>query len=222
MIEAMSCFGRPRPRRPFRVAAVLAALVVAPAVPLGAQSPKIVQPGAPGQPTREVSVDEAVDESGVRHTAADARFMQGMIGHHAQAVEMVALVATRSHTKDLERLAQRIDASQRDEMAMMRDWLERRGEPLPDAHAHHGAHRMPGMLTDAQMTALAAATGTAFDRLFVEGMIQHHGGALTMVEALFASRGAGQEPEIFDFASDVEADQTMEIARMRALLEELK
>ena len=78
------------------------------------------------------------------------------------------------------------------------------------------------MWTDAQMTALAAATGTAFDRLFLEGMIQHHGGALTMVEALFASRGAGQEPEIFDFASDVEADQTMEIARMRALLEELK
>ena len=221
MIEAMSCFGRPWPRRPFRVAAVLAALVVAPAVPLGAQSPKIVQPGAPGQPTREVSVDEAVDESGVRHTAADARFMQGMIGHHAQAVEMVALVATRSHNKDLERLAQRIDASQRDEMAMMRDWLERRGEPLPDAHAHHGAHRMPGMLTDAQMTALAAATGTAFDRLFLEGMIQHHRGALDMVETLLADPDTAEDPMLSDFASSVTADQAAEILRMQSILSEL-
>jgi uncharacterized protein (DUF305 family) len=218
----MSRFGRCRPPSPSRVAAVLAATAIGLPVSIAAQSPKIVQPGAPGQPTREVSVAQAVDESGVRHTAADAQFMQGMIGHHAQALEMVAFVATRSHNQDLKRLALRIDVSQRDEMEMMRHWLERRDEPLPDPHAHHGTHRMPGMLTDAQMTALAAAQGTAFDRLFLEGMIQHHGGALTMVKDLFASRGAGQEPEIFDFASDVEADQTMEIARMRALLKELR
>jgi len=186
------------------------------------QSPKIVQPGAPGQPTREISAEHAADESAVRHTAADASFMQGMIGHHAQALEMVALVAERSRNEDLKRLALRIDVSQRDEMQMMREWLTRRDEAPPDPHAHHTGHLMPGMLSAAQMTALAATQGSAFDRLFLEGMIQHHGGALAMVRDLFATPAAGQEPEIFDFASDVEADQAMEIARMRAMLKELK
>jgi uncharacterized protein (DUF305 family) len=148
--------------------------------------------------------------------------MQGMIGHHAQALEMAALVPSRSRSEDLRRLALRIDVSQRDEMQMMQEWLTRRGEALPDEHAHHHAHGpMPGMLTARQMQALAAAEGPAFDRLFLEGMIQHHGGALTMVKELFATPGGGQEPEIFDFASDVEADQAMEIARMRAMLKEL-
>lgn len=191
-------------------------------VTLLAQSPRIVQPGAPGQPTREISAEAATDTSGVRHSAADTRFMQGMIGHHAQALEMVALVDGRSRNDDLKRLAERIDVSQRDEMQMMREWLERRGEALPDAHAHHMAHgQMPGMLTPDQMQRLAAAKGPAFDRLFLEGMIQHHEGALTMLKELFASAGGGQEPEMFDFASDVEADQAMEIRRMRALLKEL-
>lgn len=187
-----------------------------------AQTPRLVQPGAPGQPTREISVTEATDTSGVAHGVADTRFMQGMIGHHAQALEMVALVESRSTNPDLKKLALRIDVSQRDEMQMMREWLTRRGEPLPDPHAHHMAHgQMPGMLTAAQMQALAAASGGQFDRLFLEGMIQHHEGALTMVKDLFATPGAGQEAEMFDFASDVEADQAMEIARMRALLKEL-
>ena len=191
--------------------------------PAPAQTPRIVQPGAPGQPSREVSAEHAADESAVRHTAADVSFMQGMIGHHAQALEMVALVERRSRNEDLERLALRIGVSQRDEMQMMREWLTRRDEPLPDPHAHHGAdHRMPGMLTAEQMAALASAEGPAFDRLFLEGMIQHHAGALTMVKDLFATPSAGQEPEIFDFASEVEADQAMEIARMRAMLKELK
>lgn len=192
------------------------------AVPLVAQSPRIVQPGAPGQPTREITAEAATDTSGVRHSAADVRFMQGMIGHHAQALEMVDLVETRTRNDDLKRLAERIDVSQRDEMQMMREWLTRRGEALPDPHAHHAAHgRMPGMLTAEQMQRLAAAEGPAFDRLFLEGMIQHHQGALTMVADLFATAGGGQEPEMFDFASDVEADQAMEIRRMRALLKEL-
>ena len=105
---------------------------------------------------------------------------------------------------------------------MMRDWLTRRGEPLPDPHAHHMAHgQMPGMLTAEQMSRLAAAKGAAFDRLFLTGMIQHHEGALTMVKELFATPGGGQEPDLFDFASDVEADQAMEIARMGAMLKEL-
>jgi uncharacterized protein (DUF305 family) len=193
-----------------------------PCTSLSAQPPRIVQPGAPGQPTREISAEQATDTSGVRHTAADVRFMQGMIGHHAQALEMAALVPSRSRSEDLRRLALRIDVSQRDELQMMQEWLVRRGEALPDPHAHHHARRlMPGMLTASQMQALAAAEGSAFDRLFLEGMIRHHGGALTMVKDLFATPGGGQEPEIFDFASDVEADQAMEIARMRAMLKEL-
>ena len=203
-------------------AGLWAALVAATGAPLAAQVPRIVQPGAPGQPTREITPEQAADTSGVAHTDADARFMQGMLGHHAQALEMVALVKARSRNADLARLALRIDVSQRDEMQMMREWLTRRGEPLPDPHAHHRAHGlMPGMLTAEQMQKLAAAEGPAFDRLFLDGMIQHHGGALIMVKDLFATPGAGQEPEIFDFASDVEADQAMEIARMRAMLKEL-
>ncbi len=189
--------------------------------PAQAQAPRIVQPGAPGQASREITVDEATDTSGIRHTAADVRFMQGMIAHHAQALEMVALATTHSRSDALRRLALRIEVSQADEMQMMRQWLGRRGEALPDAHAHHGAHgRMPGMLTTQQMAQLAAARGPAFDRLFLEGMIQHHQGALTMVADLFKSAGGGQEPEMFDFASEVESDQAMEIARMSAMLEE--
>lgn len=209
------------PARALLIAAIVLATLGAPAA-ARAQAPRIVQPGAPGQPTREISARDATDTTGVRHTAADTAFMQGMIGHHAQALEMVALVGTHSRNAGLKKLALRIDVSQRDEMQMMREWLTRRGEALPDAHAHHMAHgQMPGMLTPAQMAQLAAAEGPAFDRLFLEGMIQHHGGALTMVKDLFATSGAGQEPDMFAFASDVEADQSMEIARMRAMLKEI-
>ena len=201
--------------------AAFALLATAAASHAAAQPPRIVQPGAPGEPSREITAAEATDTSGVRHRAADVRFMQGMIGHHAQAVEMVALVATRTASEDLRRLALRIEVSQKDEMLMMREWLTRRGEPLPDPHAHHMAHgQMPGMLTAEQMSQLAAARGAAFDRLFLAGMIQHHEGALTMVKELFATPGGGQEPDLFDFASDVEADQAMEIARMGAMLKE--
>lgn len=180
---------------------------------------QIVQPGAPGQPTRTITVEQATDTSGIAHTPADVRFMQGMIGHHAQALEMAALVAERSQHAGLRQLAERIDVSQRDEMTMMRQWLERRGEALPDPHAHHSGHLMPGMLSAEEMAALAAARGSEFDRLFLEGMIRHHQGALIMVRELVATPRAAQEPELFDFVSDVEADQSMEIARMRALLQ---
>jgi uncharacterized protein (DUF305 family) len=205
---------------PARIAAL--GLLAMAASPVPAQTPRIVQPGAPGQASREITAAEAADTAGVRHRAADVRFMQGMIGHHAQAVEMVGLVAGRTTNEDLRRLALRIEVSQKDEMQMMRDWLEHRGEPLPDPHAHHTAHgQMPGMLTAEQMARLSEARGPAFDRLFLEGMIQHHHGALTMVKELFATPGGGQEPDLFDFASDVEADQAMEIARMGAMLKEL-
>ena len=180
----------------------------------------IVQPGAPGAQGRVIGVAAASDLSKVRFTPADVRFMQGMIGHHAQAVEMVALLATRTRREDMKLLAKRIELSQVDEMAMMRQWLEARHQSLPDPHAHHvhAAALMPGMLTPEQMAALGQASGGQFDRLFLEGMIRHHEGALTMVQELFATAGAGQESEIYAFASDVDADQRMEIDRMRGML----
>lgn len=186
--------------------------------------PQIVQPGAPGEPTRVITVEQATDLSQVQHTPADVRFIQGMIGHHAQALEMTALVASRTSSEDMRKLATRIELSQADEITMMQDWLRGRGAALPDPHAHHaqGAALMPGMLTREEMDRLAAATGAEFDRLFLEFMIKHHDGALVMVRDLFSTPGAGQESEIFAFASDVDADQRMEIERMGAMLVRLK
>jgi uncharacterized protein (DUF305 family) len=145
--------------------------------------------------------------------------MQGMIPHHAQALEMAALVAGRSTRGDVRQLAARIELSQADEMRMMRGWLEARGEDVPDDHAHHdpGAAPMPGMLTAGDMRRLAGAGGDAFDRLFLELMIRHHEGALIMVRDLFAE-GGGQDPEVFALASEVESEQAAEIARMRTML----
>ena len=148
--------------------------------------------------------------------------MQGMIGHHAQAVEMVALIADRTATEDLKRLGLRIQVSQEDEMNMMRTWLQVRGEKVPGPHSHHEPGGfMPGMLTAEEMTQLANAKGKEFDRLFLQGMIKHHAGAITMVDELFKTPGAGQDGEIFAFASDVDADQRMEIERMGLMLREL-
>ena len=184
----------------------------------------IVRPGAPGEASRTITTEKATDLSGVRHTPADVRFMQGMIGHHAQAVEMTELVRARSHRDEMRLLAQRIQLSQADEITMMQRWLQRRGEQAPSEHAHHapGATLMPGMLSPEEMNRLTAATGDEFDRLFLELMIKHHDGALTMVMDLFANPRAGQESEIFAFASDVDADQRIEIDRMSAMLSELK
>ncbi len=183
----------------------------------------LVQPGAPGQPTQAIDVAHATDLSRVSFTLADVQFMQGMIGHHAQAVEMVELLKTRTRRDDMKMLGLRIEVSQVDEIRMMQHWLEARGQAVPDEHAHHqhDAALMPGMLTPEAMARLAAASGPSFDRLFLEGMMSHHEGALVMVRDLFASPGAGQDTEIFAFASDVEADQKMEIDRMGAMLKEL-
>ena len=150
--------------------------------------------------------------------------MQGMIHHHAQALDMTELLATRTNSEDMKKLALRISVSQTDEIKMMRRWLTVRGQEVPGEHAHHmpGAPLMPGMLNAEEMARLAAAKGTEFDRLFLEGMIKHHGGALTMVHDLFATPGAGQDSEIYAFASDVDADQRMEIDRMAAMLAALK
>lgn len=179
-------------------------------------SPRVVQPGAPGQPSR---VGAAGQGAAPAHTAADTAFMQGMIGHHAQALEMVALLETRSASQDMQMLGLRIEVSQKDEIKLMQDWLRARGEAVPDEHAHHAhdAKLMPGMLTAEQMSRLSAAKGTDFDRLFLELMIQHHEGALTMVKDLMASPGAAQESNLFAFVADVEADQSAEITRMRRM-----
>jgi uncharacterized protein (DUF305 family) len=203
-----------------RFVAILLSVWAAACHPTAASHPPLIQPGAPGQASREIAPDKASDQSHVQFTPADVRFMQGMIGHHAQALEMTALVPSRTSSEDLKKLAMRIDVSQADEIKMMERWLQNRGQAVPGPHAMHmhGATLMPGMLTPEQMSALTAAKGAAFDRLFLEGMIQHHGGALTMVHDLFATPGAGQEADIFGFASDVDADQRVEIDRMRRML----
>lgn len=160
---------------------------------------------------------------------ADVAFMQGMITHHGQAIAMAALIPSRTTRREIQLLGERITVSQRDEIALMQHWLERHNASVPDASGqsqHAGMNMagdtlMPGMLTPAKMSQLAAARGEAFDTLFLRGMIRHHGGALTMVARLFASQGAAQDPEVFRFASDVDADQRAEIARMQQLLDKL-
>lgn len=159
-----------------------------------------------------------VDSTGSRlngYAEADVRFLQGMIAHHAQALAMTDLVPDRTDSESLQRLARRIEISQKDEIAMMERWLDARGEPVPEGHQH--GPLMPGMLTEEELARLAGATGGEFDRVFLEYMIRHHEGALVMVADLFSS-GGGQETEIFRVASNVDADQRAEIARMRAML----
>jgi uncharacterized protein (DUF305 family) len=160
----------------------------------------------------------------------DVAFMQGMIGHHAQALVMARLVPERSDRRELQLLAERILVSQQDEIAAMQRWLRDHRADVPavddgtghGAHAAHGDHTMmPGMLTAAQLDALAAARGDDFDRLFLSSMIRHHEGALVMVAQLFKARGAGQDPTVFEFATEVDTDQRAEIARMAALLRRL-
>lgn len=202
-------------------------------LPAGAQTPPIFQPGAPGTASRTISAAESVELSRTTFTAADVRFMQHMLVHHAQAVEMVALLRTRGADPTIARLGERITLSQDAEMALMREWLEARGQPLAmaDAHAGHGAHAghamdpnmavMAGMLSPAQMQALAAASGPAFDRLFLQGMIQHHQGAIDMVGDLMAEPNSAEDPLLSDFAASVIADQSAEILRMQSLLSDL-
>jgi len=178
--------------------------------------PPAAQPGA-SSPAARSAPQPAPSPT---FTDADVRFMQGMIGHHAQALEMTELLKTRTARDDMKLLALRIEVSQRDEIKLMQQWLRDRGQSVPDEHAHHAhdAKLMPGMLTAEEMARLAAAKGPEFDRLFLEGMIKHHEGALVMVRELMSQPGAAQNSEIFAFASDVESDQSMEINRMRAML----
>lgn len=162
------------------------------------------------------------------HSAADVHFMTGMIHHHAQAVLIAKWAPSHGASDELQRLAERIVVGQNDEIELMRNWLLDKKEPVPEATA--GPMRMqmggmthemlmPGMLTDEQLKRLDAARGLAFDTLFLQFMIQHHEGAITMVNELFASPGAAQDETVFRFASDVYADQTTEISRMQSMLE---
>ncbi len=184
----------------------------------------IIQPGAPGEPVRELSAEEAVRIADTSYSPADARFMSDMIPHHHQALEMAALVAERTNRPELIDVAGRIEASQGDEIEFMQNWLRDRGEPVPDPTAHHAMHthhKMAGMATPEQMAALADAEGTDFDRLFLTLMIRHHEGAVNMVEELLDQPGSAYDPVLFEFTTDVTNDQKAEIDRMDALLASL-
>ena len=180
----------------------------------------IIQPGAPGQQSRLITAEEASALAGMEYSLGDIQFLQGMIPHHAQAKEMSALAESRTNNEAILAVAARITLSQDDEIAMMQDWLGDRGLEVTAEDAHHqsGFMRMAGMLTDEEMAALAAARGSEFDRLYLENMIQHHQGALDMVEDLLDQRGSVQDPLLYEFTSDVTSDQTSEIERMVTLL----
>ena len=239
-VQSFPSFARLKPQSASRIhflfASVLACFLM---LPVCAQQgvpeapPVVVRPGAPGQPTKVLATDTRATLP--PRSAKDVEFMQGMIMHHAQAVEMTALMESHTENKYLRLLGARISQSQFDEMKFMKRWLESRGESVemkmseqPGSHSHgnHSAaeaeHQMlmPGMLSQQQMDALRIAKGPEFDRLFLTGMIQHHNGALVMVKDLFDTAGAGQDAELFNFSTDVDSSQRAEINIMRNLLGE--
>ncbi|MEQ8405465.1 MAG: DUF305 domain-containing protein [Oceanicaulis sp.] len=192
-----------------------------------AQDAPIVQPGAPGEAARSLSAEEAAQIAANRYSEADVAFMQAMILHHFQAVQMAELVEGRTGTGAVVDAADRINATQADEIDFMRRWLLQRGEDAPDPandpHAmHHGGHHdMAGMATPAQMAALAEAEGRAFDEMFFQLMIAHHEGAVEMVDDLLSERGSAYDPVLFDFVNDVRSEQRAEIRRMDAALADI-
>jgi uncharacterized protein (DUF305 family) len=225
------------PRRATGTVALLGIFIVASALaglfPLHActrqagssTTPVVVQPGAPGKPSK--TLPSSTHGTLPPLSAADVQFMQGMIMHHSQAVEMTALIPSHTENKDLRSLGAKISSSQSDEIKLMQRWLAERGEPIsmampgmPDMDkSGQPMALMPGMLSPEQMDALRKAKGAEFDRLFLTGMIQHHDGALIMVKDLFDTPGAGQEADIFDFATDADNTQRAEIKIMQSMLE---
>ena len=200
--------------------AFASALLLSMATAATAQAP-IVQPGAPGESARELTAEEATDIAVTSHSPDDVMFMQDMIPHHNQAVQMAELVEDRTNRPEVVDAAGRITLSQQDEMEFMERWLNDRGEQVPEPTDHdamHTSHRMAGMATLEQMAELAASEGTDFDRMFLQLMITHHEGAVTMVEELLEQPGSAYDPMLFEFANDVTNDQTAEIERMHALL----
>lgn len=194
--------------------------------PATASAPVVVQPGAPGKPSKRLPSSTSAKLP--PESKADIEFMQGMIMHHGQALEMTAMIPSHTQNKDLRSLGARIHSSQTDEIKFMKRWLAARGEPvsmampgMPDMDmSGRPMHLMPGMLTPEQMASLRKATGAEFDHLFLTGMIQHHNGALTMVKDLFDTAGAGQDAEIFNFATDADNSQRAEIRIMQGMLEQ--
>jgi uncharacterized protein (DUF305 family) len=190
----------------------------------------LIQPGAPGKPEKILTEATTTGTGPQGPTADDVKFMQGMIMHHNQAVEMVALMPGRTKNPKILALGQRISISQTDEVKFMKRWLTYRGAPLTEMgdmagmdHAHMDMSHMemplmPGMLTPKQMADLKKANGAKFDHLFLTGMIQHHGGALTMVKDLYDTPSAAQDPQLFDFTSDIGVTQQGEIDAMQNML----
>ena len=214
------------------VAALIASLAVAGCSAHQGSVQTAPEPTAAAR-SQETAIAKARADS-LRHpyVQADVNFMTGMIGHHAQAIVMSGWAPTHDANPSIQVLAKRIINAQQDEIATMQTWLRDRKEPVPEVStggtvkmAMHGMHHdmqhdmlMPGMLTDTQMKQLDSARAADFDRLFLTYMIQHHRGAVTMVKQLFGSYGAGQDETVFKFASDVNVDQTTEIARMEKML----
>jgi uncharacterized protein (DUF305 family) len=235
-------FGGERTLLSARVSAVLFGMLLAASGAVGffccvaraqqsdSATPVVVQPGAPGKPSK--TLPPTTKGAPPQWSQADVEFMQGMIMHHEQAVEMTALIASHTENKDVRSLGARISSSQSDEIKFMQRWLAARGEavsmamagmPGMDASSHSSAPMamalMPGMLTAEQMEALRKAKGAEFDQLFLTGMIQHHNGALIMVKDLFDTAGAGQDADLFDFATDADNTQRAEIRIMQGMLE---
>ena len=202
-----------------------AGLLLSTATTALAQQAPIVLPGAPGAAPRVIDEDEATRLSDTRFSPADVKFMQDMIVHHQQAVDLAALVEGRSNNSDIVAIAGRIDASQADEIAFMREWLAERGQPAAMQHHagmdHAAHHLMMGMATPAQVAELGTLESTAFDRLFLQLMVRHHGGAIDMVETLHDQPGTAYDPMMFEFTNDLVKEQQAEIDRMNAILAEL-
>jgi uncharacterized protein (DUF305 family) len=201
----------------------------APAPAPGATTPaSSAAPSAAARESQQAAIEKArADSARYPYTAADVRFMSGMIGHHAQAIMIAGWAPSHGASRSVQILCERIINEQGDEIRTMQQWLRDRAQPVPDAQtmgmkmSMGGTEHvmlMPGMLTDAQLAELDAARGAHFDRLFLTDMIQHHRGAVSMVKELFSTPGAGQDETVFKFASDVNVDQTTEIARMEKML----
>ena len=203
---------------PFATLSLVAAMGCAASSPSPAAGPEpAAQPSTPA-PATQVGIPS------LKHSPADVKFMNDMIGHHAQAVRIAAWAPNHGASPAVQRMAERVVVGQNDEIAIMQRWLRARQEPVPEAdstHHMHAAMQMPGMLSPADLEQLDKARGPEFDRLFLTFMIRHHQGALTMVDQLFGSQGAAQDETVFRLASDVYADQSTEIERMQKMIDAL-
>ena len=213
--------------RPLVFPAVAVAAMAA-CAPGGGASSAPAPVAAPVRTTPAAIAAARADSARLPWTAADAHFMTAMIGHHAQALVMARMAPTHGASNAVRILAERIENGQEDEIRTMQQWLADRQLPVPEAapgattmNGHTHGMLMPGMLTDAQMRELDAARGAEFDRLFLLYMIQHHRGAVSMVKELFGTHGAGQDETVFRFATDVNVDQSTEIARMQQMLADM-